>query len=78
VDPAQWNINPSNGSWSVSYVDVQDANNLRITYIDPSDSIDGGNNTNWFTQVPYPVASFGVDAPDSGTAGTPFSITVTA
>jgi uncharacterized delta-60 repeat protein len=42
----QWNINPSGGSWAVSYVYVADSNNLDATPIIPSDSIDSGNNTN--------------------------------
>jgi hypothetical protein len=78
VDPAQWNIDPSGGSWSVSYVYVEDSNNLRATYIDPSYSQDGGNNTDWFTQLAYPLASFVVDSQESASTGTAFTVTIYA
>lgn len=46
--PTQWRINPQ-GTRNVSYVDVQDSNNINATVIDPATSADRGNNTNWFT-----------------------------
>ncbi|MDD5440525.1 MAG: hypothetical protein PHS37_10115, partial [Candidatus Omnitrophica bacterium] len=45
----QWKIDPT-GTVNVSYVDVKDSNNLRSTVINPANSTDSGNNTNWFTQ----------------------------
>jgi hypothetical protein len=45
-----WTINPSGGSWNVFDVDVMDSINANILYINPSDSIDSGNNYNWFSQ----------------------------
>jgi hypothetical protein len=44
----QWSIDPQNGR-SISYVYVQDSNNINATVIDPSNSTDGGNTTNWFS-----------------------------
>ena len=44
----QWSINPQ-GTRSVSYVDVLDSNNTNSTVIDPTNSTNSGNNTNWFT-----------------------------
>ncbi len=45
---SQWKIDPQ-VSRSVSYVDVQDSNNINATKITPSYSINRGNNTNWFS-----------------------------
>ena len=45
-----WYINPSGGSWNVSYIDVQDSTNSYPIFIDPLTSTDSGNNFNWFTQ----------------------------
>ena len=54
----QWEINPSGGTWTVSYVDVQNSLNSAATAISPSDSLDSGNNTNWFVTLPTkPVGS---------------------
>ncbi|MCK4463476.1 MAG: DUF2341 domain-containing protein, partial [Candidatus Omnitrophica bacterium] len=47
TDGEQWKIDPQ-GTRSVSYVDVQDSNNVNATIINPSNSTDSGNNTNWF------------------------------
>jgi hypothetical protein len=43
----QWNIAP-NGSRTVSYVNVSNSNNTVLPIINPSNSTDGNNNTNWF------------------------------
>jgi len=43
----QSKIDPQ-GTRNVSYVDVKDSYNINDTIIDPSDSVDSGNNTNWF------------------------------
>jgi len=46
----KWEIYPSGTTtWSVSYVNVSNSANLNSTYINPSDSTDGGNTLNWFT-----------------------------
>lgn len=42
-----WNINPS-GVTSISYVDVQDGTNVDPDTIFPTNSVDSGNNVNWF------------------------------
>jgi len=42
----QWNIDPQ-GTRSVSYVDVQDSNNINAAQISASNSVDSGNNTGW-------------------------------
>ena len=42
----RWRINPQ-GGMSVSYVNVQDSNNLGATAIRAYNSIDSGNNINW-------------------------------
>lgn len=44
----EWSIDPK-GDINISGVDVKDSNNLSGDAIDPPDSIDSGNNTNWFT-----------------------------
>ncbi|MDZ4216921.1 MAG: DUF2341 domain-containing protein, partial [Candidatus Gracilibacteria bacterium] len=44
----QASINPQ-GTRSISYVDVQDNNNIHATAINPANSVDAGNTTNWFT-----------------------------
>jgi hypothetical protein len=46
VSAAQWKIDPQ-GQISVSFVDVQDSNNLNTTVITPSNSLDSGNNQGW-------------------------------
>ena len=50
TDPDQWDIYPVGGSWIINYVDVKDSINSHPTYINPSNSLDSGNNYNWFTQ----------------------------
>ena len=49
TDPDRWDIYPSGGSWTVNYVDVKDSFNYHPAYINPSNSVDSGNNLNWFT-----------------------------
>jgi hypothetical protein len=44
--PTQWEINPQ-GTRSISFVDVQDSNNINATAISPTNSVNSGNNTNW-------------------------------
>ena len=47
VEGVQWrSVGPPTND--LSFVDVKDANNLGGTIIDPVNSIDSGNNTNWF------------------------------
>lgn len=65
VDPDQWYIHPSGGSWSVSYVDVKDSHNLYTTYINPSESVDSGNTTNWCDTPEMPSSP----SPSHGTTG---------
>jgi len=47
----RWDIYPSGGSWTVNYVDVMDSINSYAPFIDPSNSLDSGNNYNWFEQA---------------------------
>ena len=56
-DGTQWKINPS-GTRSVNYVDVKDSNNINALVIDPANSTNSGNNTNWFTQPPSAPTNF--------------------
>ncbi|MFH0764489.1 MAG: GLUG motif-containing protein, partial [Candidatus Omnitrophota bacterium] len=44
----QWKIDPQ-GANNISFVDVKDSNNIRGSYINPANSVDSGNNTNWFS-----------------------------
>ncbi|MCM8791143.1 MAG: autotransporter-associated beta strand repeat-containing protein, partial [Candidatus Omnitrophica bacterium] len=44
----QWKIDPAGGR-NISYVDVQDSNNINAIIINPPNSIDSGNNINWFS-----------------------------
>jgi streptogramin lyase len=46
----QWNINPT--AWSISYVTVSNSNNQAASKINPANSTDGGNNSNWFMYPP--------------------------
>jgi hypothetical protein len=48
----QWSIDPQGGSWDVGYVDVSNSNNLHASSIDPDNSADSGNNTNWLGGLP--------------------------
>ena len=44
-----WLINPSGGSWTANYLDVQDSVNIvQQTILPGGPSTDSGNNTNWF------------------------------
>ncbi|MDY6987455.1 MAG: right-handed parallel beta-helix repeat-containing protein [Thermodesulfobacteriota bacterium] len=64
----QWRIDPAGGNWNVSYVDVQDSLNLHANSINPSNSLDSGNNIKWFQDAyvdkanpspVYPYSSWG-------------------
>ncbi|MBI4431416.1 MAG: hypothetical protein HY587_06865, partial [Candidatus Omnitrophica bacterium] len=46
-DTGQWRIDPQ-GTRSVSYVNVANANNISTTLIQPANSTDSGSNTRWF------------------------------
>lgn len=48
VAGTQWSVDPQ-GTRNISFVDVKDSNNVNTTIIDPSNSVDNGNNTNWFS-----------------------------
>ncbi|MFH1347291.1 MAG: hypothetical protein ABIH22_01240 [Candidatus Margulisiibacteriota bacterium] len=61
TDGSQAHINPS-GTRSISYVDVKDSYNVEGTEIDPPNSVDSGNNTNWFTDVTPPSTPESVSA----------------
>jgi hypothetical protein len=59
----QWKFDPS-GTRSISYVDVEDSNNISATFIDPPNSVNAGNTTRWFSDqeaaaAPAPVESGG-------------------
>ncbi|MBI4353002.1 MAG: hypothetical protein HY593_03655 [Candidatus Omnitrophica bacterium] len=43
----QWRIDPQ-GARNIAYVDVQDSQNINAVSIDPLNSVDSGNNINWF------------------------------
>lgn len=43
-----WLIDPAGVGWGVDYVNVTDSININADVIDPSNSIDGGNNIGWF------------------------------
>jgi uncharacterized delta-60 repeat protein len=64
-DLDQWAIAPQGRGWSVSYVDVENSLNAHVTYINPSNSTDSGNNTNWFTYTPNTIS--GTVYSDEGT-----------
>ena len=49
VAGSQWSVD-SQGSRNVSFVDVKDSNNVNATIIELSNSVDSGNNTNWFDE----------------------------
>ncbi len=55
TDGAQWTINPITNS--IFFVDVKDSINIGPTVINPPDSIDSGNNINWFTVAATPTPS---------------------
>lgn len=52
----QWSLDPT-GSFSLDYLSVTDGNNLNTTLLNPSNSLDGGDNLNWF--LPYKPADLG-------------------
>ncbi len=45
----KWIINPSGGSWTCDYLDVQDSVNIYSVTIEPTNSTDSGNTINWFS-----------------------------
>ena len=51
--PGTWEINPQ-GARQVTRVDVKDSNNIHSTAIQASNSIDSGNNINWFIHATGP------------------------
>lgn len=55
----QWNLNPS-GTYSLGYLTVKDGNNLASSLLSPSNSVDNGDNLNWFP--PYKPTAFGPTA----------------
>lgn len=59
----QWAIYPAGSKgaspgWTVSYVSVSYSVNLNSNYINPDNSTDGGNNTNWFTPTLVELTAF--------------------
>jgi hypothetical protein len=54
VTGTQWLINPE-GTRAVSYVDVEDSDNINATPINPPFSKDSGDNTNWFLMDDRPT-----------------------
>jgi len=57
VAGTRWKVNPQ-GARNISFVDVQDSNNLSPAIIDPANSIDSGNNHNWFSVTAVEIVSF--------------------
>ncbi len=53
---SQWDLNPT-GSYNLNYLAIQDSDNLGATLLNPSNSIDNGDNTNWFP--PYKPTALG-------------------
>jgi hypothetical protein len=47
----QWNIAPAANKRDIQYVDVKDANNQAPPSINPANSVNSGNNTNWFANL---------------------------
>lgn len=63
----QWNIDPQ-GTRTVSFLDVQDSNNINATAIScVNGCVDAGNNTNWVLAPPVPpvVNTGGVTSDDA-------------
>ncbi len=54
IDGTQWNVRPA-GTIDISFVDVKDSNNQNAITINPVNSKDSGNNTNWFAVAPTPT-----------------------
>jgi len=54
LDGTQWKLDPS-GTRTMSYLNVKDGNNLTLPIIDPANSVDNGNNIQWFTASDPPV-----------------------
>ena len=82
----QWKVDPK-GTRSISYVDAKDSNNINSTIINPTNSTDSGNNTNWFSisATPTPTPSTGdttaptvtITSPTSSATYTTTSSTIT-
>ncbi|MCK5590931.1 MAG: hypothetical protein KAI72_03145, partial [Candidatus Pacebacteria bacterium] len=73
-DDTQWKIDPQ-GTRSVDYVNVKDSNNINVVAIDPNNSVDSLNNTNWaFTAMHH----FTITGTSTQTAGGDQTITITA
>lgn len=68
----RWNIDPQ-GTRNLSYLDVQDSNNINATAITSSGNniTDSGNNINWGFDIVAPVITLGSVSPDPGTDTTP-------
>jgi RNase P/RNase MRP subunit p29 len=74
-DTGVWKINPT--LWNVDYVNVSNSTNLASAKIDPTHSIDGGGNTNWFEGViPRIIPTEPVSETISGTVAKIVSSTV--
>jgi hypothetical protein len=59
----QWAVYPAGSKgaspgWTAAYVDVSNSVNLNANYINPDNSNDGGNNTNWFSPTLVKLTSF--------------------
>ncbi len=78
----QWSVDPQSFR-NITFVDVKDSNNINSTIIEPTNSTDSGNNTNWFgvsvvtptptttiTSTPTPVAT-ATPIPTSTVTSTP-------
>ena len=68
VDNTQWKIDPQ-GARDVSYVNVKDSNNINVTEIFTTSSIDGGNNINWDFPVVNVFYSVGQNGDDYSSGG---------
>ena len=88
VAGTQWKVDPT-GTKNISFVDVKDSNNINSAIINPTNSTDSGNNTNWFstsaTPTPTPTPSTGdttaptvtITSPTSSSTYTTTSSTIT-
>jgi len=65
VAGTRWIVNPQ-GTRNISFVDVQDSNNLSPDIIDPANSIDSGNNLNWFSVTAVEIVSFAAKEGEQG------------
>ena len=86
VAGTQWKVDPT-GTKNISFVDVKDSNNINSAIINPTNSTDSGNNTNWFSisATPTPTPSTGdttaptvtITSPTSSSTYTTTSSTIT-